>query len=243
MPGERSATRASWRPDVTFVVPARDEAALLERALASITEQHPGGPSLETVVVDNGSSDATAAVAEAFATAHPELQVVVVREPRFGRSRAKNAGVRSARGRLIVFLDADSRASPGLAAAVARRHAGGSRAGAITVVADSADWLDRRYFELMSLGPRLFGIRAQLFYVERELFDAVGGFDERLNLAEDRDVLDRIRRTGADVCYVDEEWIATSPRRLRSLPFRFGTAAMFSRWLLANFGVGRSWPY
>jgi glycosyltransferase involved in cell wall biosynthesis len=214
----------------------------LASALESVEVQG-GGLALEAVVVDNGSSDGTAAQAKAFAGAHPGLSVRLVGEAKVGRSSAKNTGARAARGDLLVFLDADSRASPGLAAAVVKRRRQGCRAGAIAIVADSDDWLDRRYFELMSLGPRLFGIRAQLFYCERRLFWSVGGFDERLRLAEDREVLERVRANGVGVCYVDEAWIWTSPRRLRSLPVRAGTAAMFARWLLANFGIGRTWPY
>jgi hypothetical protein len=95
----------------------------------------------------------------------------------------------------------------------------------------------------MALGPRLFGIRAQLFYCERELFDAAGGFDESLQLAEDREFLDRVRRDAVEVCYLDEAFIATSPRRLHRRPLRLGMLAMFGRWLLANFGVGRRWNY
>ncbi len=241
--GDPSPTRPSSAIDVTFVIPARDEAALLEAALASVTAQEDRDLRLEAVVVDNASRDRTTAVALAFSGAHPELPLTVVHEGHVGRSTAKNAGARAARGRLLVFLDADSRASPRLAAAVARRHREGWRAGAVPVTADSSDWLDRRYFDLMSLGPRLFGIRAQLFFMERELFVAAGGFDERLHLAEDRDLLDRVRGSGVNVCYMGEAWIATSPRRLRRLPLRLGTATMFTRWLLANFGIGRSWPY
>ncbi len=234
---------SSGTPDVSFVIPARDEARLVGAALTSIAEQQAPGIEIEVVVVDNASRDGTAAAARAFASAHPDLPITIVTDPRTGRSTAKNAGARHATGRTLVFLDADSRASPTLAAAITARREAGWRAGAIAVVADSEDWLDRGYFRLMALGPRLFGIRAQLFFCARDVFLEVGGFDERLHLAEDRDLLDRIRSLGAGVCYVDEAWIWTSPRRLRRLPARLGTATMFTRWLLANFGIGRGWPY
>lgn len=241
--GARPATHSLPAPDLSFVIPARDEAALIRGALRSFGEQDLETARMEAVVVDNASRDGTGRVARAFAESHPELRITLVHEPHTGRSHAKNAGARAATGRILLFLDADSRASQDLARSVIERHDGGWPAGAIAVVADSDDWLDRRYFELMSLGPKLFGIRAQLFFCDRDLFLSIGGFDERLQLAEDRDLLDRLRATGAKVCYVDEAWIATSPRRLRSLPARLGTATMFTRWLLANFGIGRRWPY
>lgn len=229
--------------DVSFIIPARDEVGLVQAALASVDQQQAPGLHLEAVVVDNGSRDGTRRAAESYASAHPALPVTVVGEEVVGRSHAKNAGAQVARGRLLIFLDADSRASPNLAASIVARYRSGWRAGAIAVVADSTDWLDRQYFGLMSLGPRLFNIRAQLFYCERDLFVSVGGFDTRLQLAEDRDLLDRLRAAGTGVCYVNEAWILTSPRRLRRLPLRLGTATMFMRWLFANFGIGRNWPY
>jgi glycosyltransferase involved in cell wall biosynthesis len=234
---------SSAEPDVSFVIPARDEESLIEAALASVLDQEAPGVSWEVVVVDNGSSDQTDRVVKSFASLHPEMSISLLREDTAGRSRAKNAGAWVARGSLLIFLDADSRASKGLVATVVSRHTSGWRAGAIAVVADSNDWLDRHYFSLMSLGPRLFGIRAQLFYCERALFVSLGGFDTRLQLAEDRNLLDRVRAAGIGVCYVDEAWILTSPRRLRRLPARLGVATMFARWLLANFGIGRGWPY
>lgn len=225
------------------MVPARNERGLLSGALDSVAGQAAEGIRLEVVLVDNGSSDGTAEVARTWVGGHPELEMRVVAEGRRGRSPAKNAGAREARGRILVFLDADSVAEPGLAAAAVARERAGWPAGAIRVVADSADPLDRAYFWLMSLGPRLFGIRAQLLYCRRDLFLAVGGFDDRLELAEDKDLLDRLRRLGTPVCYLQESRIATSPRRLRALPLRLGMATLLGRWLLANFGFGRRRRY
>lgn len=165
---------SSTAPDVSFVIPARDEAALIEAALASVVHQEAPGVSMEAIVIDNGSRDQMSRVAQAFASVHPELPITVVREETAGRSWAKNADAQAARGRLLIFLDPDSRASQGLASAVVTRHRSGWGAGAIAVVADSSDWLDRHYFRLMSLGPRLFGIRAQLFFCERDLFLSLG---------------------------------------------------------------------
>lgn len=84
--------------DVTVVVPAFDSARWIEATLASIRAQTV--PVREIVVVDNGSSDETAALAaRAGAT-------VLVR-PGGGPSRARNAGIAAARTEWIAFCDAD----------------------------------------------------------------------------------------------------------------------------------------
>ena len=97
------------RPPVTVVVPARDEARVIGRALASVTPQL--GPDDELVVVDDDSSDGTGAVAaDAGAT-------VVVPPPRpdgwTGKTWACAAGAAAATNPVLAFLDADAQLEPG----------------------------------------------------------------------------------------------------------------------------------
>jgi glycosyltransferase involved in cell wall biosynthesis len=79
---------------VTVILPALNEAAALPTALASFP------PQVDLLVVDNGSTDQTAAVAAAHGAR-------VVHEPRRGFGAACWAGVRTAPGEVLVFADAD----------------------------------------------------------------------------------------------------------------------------------------
>ena len=100
---------------VSVVIPARDDAAMLATCLEALGEQTGLSESVEVeiVVVDNGSSDATAAVAHAAGAR-------VVSEPIHGIPRAAAAGYDAARGELIARIDADTICPPGwLAHAVA----------------------------------------------------------------------------------------------------------------------------
>ncbi|HEX5504832.1 MAG TPA: glycosyltransferase [Thermomicrobiales bacterium] len=230
-------------PDVSVVIPARDEEHYVRGALASVAAQRWPTGWLEVVVVDNGSADATADVVRAFAAAEPRLAVRLVAEPVAGLARAKNRGAAVARGRYVVFLDADSRLAPDLVARVMARVAAGYPAGGIAVVADSTDWLDRGFFGLMEFGKRLFRIHAQMFYCARDLFARQGGFDEALHLAEDSEFLGRVARAGVPICHIAASPIATSPRRLRRLPLRLAMVTTLVRWALAHAGVGRRWRY
>jgi len=81
---------------VSLIIPALNEAECLKSLLPEVphTLLH------ETIVVDNGSTDATAAVAQA-------IGVRVVREPRRGYGAACAAGVIAASGEVLVFMDGD----------------------------------------------------------------------------------------------------------------------------------------
>lgn len=233
-------------PLVSVILPARNEERLLPAALRSVREQTLDRRLIEAIVVSNGSTDATVEVArrEAVAVAAESGPVIeVVGDVPPGIARAKNLGAGRARGRLLVFMDADSRMSPGLLAAVQRRAKEGERAASIRIVADGDDPIDHAFFWVIENGKRLVRIRANMFWCERGLFEELGGFDESLNHAEDLDFLVRARRAGVRVGHIHDEWIATSTRRLRRGPLRAGMFTMFGRWLLGHLGIGRHWPY
>jgi len=235
-------------PIISVVIPARNEEAYLDGTLGSVAAQRYPLERIECVVVNNGSTDGTVAVAEAFAAAHPGLAFAVLHELQPGVSRAKNRGAQAARGELLLFLDADSRMQAGLLHDVAAGYRAGHPAGCIKIVADGGDPVERAFFALIRLGPLLFGIRSQMFYCRRDLFLAAGGFDETLRLGEDLELLSRLRATVeagglGSICYLRSSSILTSPRRLRGRPFHLAAVTMFGRWLLSFLGVGRHWEY
>jgi glycosyltransferase involved in cell wall biosynthesis len=233
-------------PDFSVILPARNEAKLLPAALASIAGQAFPAGQVEAIVVSNGSTDATVELAESTGAelarkGGPSVRVVETAEA--GISLAKNLGATAARGRWLVFMDADSRMSPNLLTVVANRAAAGELAASIRIVADGSDPIDHAFFWVIENGKRLVRSRANMFWCERGLFARLGGFDERLHHAEDLDLLLRARRSGVRVGHIHGEWIATSPRRLHRGPLRLGMVTMFGRWALGAAGIGRRWPY
>jgi glycosyltransferase involved in cell wall biosynthesis len=97
---------------VTLAVPTHNRSALLLATLESIAAlELPAGFEAECLIIDNNSSDDTAAVAERFAAAAP-LPTRRIFEPRQGSSYARNRAVDEARGDLILFIDDDAIAEP-----------------------------------------------------------------------------------------------------------------------------------
>jgi hypothetical protein len=94
---------------LSVLIATRDRAQLLEATLGHLRRQQLDGFDWEVVVVDNGSTDETAAVLERAAEHVP---LVVLREPEAGKNRALNRALDAARGRLLVFTDDDMELAP-----------------------------------------------------------------------------------------------------------------------------------
>lgn len=92
-------------PRFSVIIPAFNAAATLARAIESVGSQT--WPAHEIIVVDDGSSDASAEVALRFGAA-----VRLIRQPNRGVSMARNAGAAAATGDWLAFLDADDWYAP-----------------------------------------------------------------------------------------------------------------------------------
>jgi glycosyltransferase involved in cell wall biosynthesis len=231
------------KSDLAFVIPARNEVALIAAALESVVQQTIPPERLEVIVVENGSTDGTADAARRVLSSVSGVRHAVLSQSVASIPAAKNRGAKEATAPILVFLDADSRAAPDLAERVLEWLGRSYPAGSIRIVADSTDLIDRGFFGLIDWGKGLFGIHANMLYCERDLFLRCGGFGESIHLAEDLEFLVRLERQGVPVCHVKDSYIATSPRRLHDLPLRLGVLTTFVRWMLAHVGIGRRWRY
>ena len=104
------------RPDVSVVIPVRNAERWIPFQLEALAEQHTD-LQWEVIVADNGSTDATAAVAAGFVGRLPSLQVVDASR-QVSSNAARNAGVCASRGAEILFADADDIVAPGWIAAM-----------------------------------------------------------------------------------------------------------------------------
>jgi len=103
MPAVSQHADSKTPAQISIIIPARDEAASLATVLAGIRQHCPGS---EVIVVDDASSDPTAAIAEASGAR-------VIRQPyRKGNGAAIKAGARAAQGDILIFLDGDGQHDP-----------------------------------------------------------------------------------------------------------------------------------
>ena len=100
---ETTATSAQDRPAVSVIVPVYNAEKTLRRCLDSLLAQR--FSDLELLVVDDGSTDSSAAICKEYASADPRVRLC--RKENGGVSSARNLGLKEARGEFIAFCDSD----------------------------------------------------------------------------------------------------------------------------------------
>ena len=88
--------------EISVIIPAYNEEKLIESCLKSITRQEYPRKNYEVIVVDGNSTDKTVSIAKKHA------DKVITQKFRKGPGLARNKGVKESKGRLLVFLDADT---------------------------------------------------------------------------------------------------------------------------------------
>lgn len=192
--------------DVSVIVPCYRQGHLLARAVHSVLEQECHG--VEVVVVNDGSDDDTEAVALSFGD-----RIRYLRLPNGGPSPARNAGLAQARGRYVIFLDADDLLAVGSIAAL---HA--AVAGRDDLLGVGA-W---KHFDEEAEIPSVEALRPVVkdsalstilsrniaplhaFISPAKALKAIGGFMTNLRGCEDWDCWARLIVGGADVVTVPD---------------------------------------
>jgi glycosyltransferase involved in cell wall biosynthesis len=202
-------------PDYSIVVPAYNEERFLGPTLASLKAAMDRIPARgEIVVCDNNSTDGTAALARAAG-------VRLAFEPVNQISRARNSGARAARGRHLVFVDADTLVPEALlVGALAAMDSGGACGGGSTVHFDGAGPTGpiAAAVRLWNRIARWHRLAAGSFvFVTREAFEAVGGFSEQVYASEEiwlsRAVARWGRKRGLEFAILDGPPVMTSNRK------------------------------
>jgi peptidoglycan/xylan/chitin deacetylase (PgdA/CDA1 family)/GT2 family glycosyltransferase/2-polyprenyl-3-methyl-5-hydroxy-6-metoxy-1,4-benzoquinol methylase len=187
--------------NISVIVPAHNAAETIAETLASLHAQtHEGW---EAIVIDDGSSDETAATVQGIAAQDPRIRIV--NQSRMGVSAARNRGISLARFDWLLFLDADDWLLPLYLEQMTRAltsdpdldavHCGWAR-----VTPDGTRMEEKHGPPSADLFPtftRLCAFAVHACVVRRSIVEAIGGFDISLRICEDWDLWQRIARAGA----------------------------------------------
>ncbi len=197
-------------PLVTVIVPAHNEAHSLAGTIASLVEQTHGH--LEIIVVDDGSTDGTLALARRLVSGEPRL-TVLHNDQRTGKFSVQNLALSFSRGEYVVILDGDSLlqrdaifqalkkfADPRVGAVSCNLRGKNAAQNVITRLQDleyltsiSTGRISQAWWGTLSIVSGGFGV------FRRQVFDQVGGYD--VHTGEDTDFTIKVRKYGWKVAF------------------------------------------
>ena len=232
------------RPRVSFVVPAYNEERLLPACLAAIqAEIARAGCTAEIIVVNNASTDRTAAIAAAV----PGVRVV--EQPVKGLVQARSAGFDASSGVLVANIDADTLLPAGWLARVVATFDASPK---LVVLSGPYDYHDvplrmrlaTRLFYGMGyatyvFNKRVLGVGAMVqggnFVVLRDALAGIGGISDRFTFyGEDTDIARRMSKVG-DVVFTYKLMAKSSGRRLKGDGVIMTGVRYGANYLWANF--------
>jgi glycosyltransferase involved in cell wall biosynthesis len=184
----------SAKPRFSLIVPAHNEEQYLPRLLDTVEiarDDYQHGPdSIELIVADNRSTDATADIAR-----DRGCRVVSVSERRI--STVRNAGAAVASGTMLSFVDADIRIHPDTFNAIDRALATGRIiAGATGVHLERSSLGIALTYALLVPWVIVLRMDTGLVFCARDDFEAIGGYDERRYFGEDVQLLWDLKKLG-----------------------------------------------
>ena len=202
-------------PKVSVIIATRNRSESLGRLLQSLRDSRDlDAIALEVVVVNNASTDGTAARLERTARGWPPLRALF--EGRPGKNFALNKGIQAARGEILCFMDDDIVLDPQWLGALVRDYQttgydafqprilpGRDPAGKSAETAR----LYQYNIPVIDYGDsirRIRGLTGVMMSVRRGAIDKAGGFDERLPASGyhgDTDISRRIRQAGFSIGY------------------------------------------
>jgi succinoglycan biosynthesis protein ExoA len=233
---------------LSIVLPIRNEEGAIRQTLEGLLRQDYPHDRYEIIVVDGRSSDGTRSVVESLANEHPDASIRLLDNPGRLSSRARNIGVRAARGRLIAVIDGHVHvANSRLFAAMerlAQRHGAVCLARPAPLLAPkladgNAFWIAvaRKCWLAHSRNSYIYSDFEGFidpvssgFAYDRRVFSQVGYFDEAFDAAEDVEFHHRLKAVGIQAYTSPELTIYSYPRQT--------LAALFRQ--MVRYGVGRA---
>jgi glycosyltransferase involved in cell wall biosynthesis len=185
---------------VSVVIPVYNREGFLAEALESVLGQE--GIQSEIIVVDDGSTDGTSAVASRYAG-----RIVYLRQENAGPPAARNRGIRAAQGEFLSFLDSDDlwppRRTRQLQECLAAHPEAGGAMGHLQYISVDDSRSDRFAEACRAAAPILnYNLSASLF--RARIFQTVGLFDEAMRYSDDWDWFVRAREQGVKIEIIPE---------------------------------------
>lgn len=220
---------------ISVIIPAHNEQDYLAATLDALNRQD--YLDYEIVVVANGCTDATVEAAQG--KCH---RLVTLSQKSLGVAR--NLGARMAAGDLLVFLDADTVLEPCALRVIAEEFTARDAGGTLKGQPDASRFAYRLIYWLKNFIHR-FVVRngsSGVILCWKKDFTRVGGFDERLELRENSDLIRRLKRFGG-YKFIGKTIATTSMRRYERRGVKHIVWLWIKLWFFSLFGDLRNRKY
>jgi len=208
-------------PTLSVIVPAWNEEKYIARAIESLKRaatvyERERGATAEIIVVDNNSTDRTAAIAR-------ECGARVVFEPVNNIGKARNSGAKAARGKYLAFCDADNQVTENLLVLIHDHLENPKIVGGGTWIEPERRNLKISFFYFIwHLYVAFSRVGVGMMHCRKADFESLGGFDESIYAAEDVQLAYDLKRIGKPrgqkFELVRDGWIITSTRKIDQTP-------------------------
>ncbi|MBZ0204223.1 MAG: glycosyltransferase [Ignavibacteria bacterium] len=242
----------SLAPQISVIIPTLNEEKLIVQTLSQFNKDLREKFSIEVIISDGGSTDATLDLAGKLA----DKIVNAVKGEKQNIPQGRNAGAKCASGKYLYFLNADTMVNnmPEFLE-VTLNALGYERHSALTcriqVFPDEMRLSDKLFHGFYNNYVRILNFlgmgmgRGECQMVKKEIFEELNGYNESLAAGEDYDLYRRIRKLGkGKIKFLNELVVYESPRRYR----KFGYRRVFLDWtknsvsvLFKNKSVSKVW--
>ena len=212
---------------ISVIIPVYNEADIIAATIARLQACDTGGHITEVIVVDGGSTDRTMEIAQ-------QAGAIALQSDK-GRAKQMNTGARAAKGNLLYFLHADTLPPIGFTTAIIQAVRSGFSMGCLRLSFDVKHWFMSANAWFTRFNVNAFRFGDQSLFVQKNIFEKSGGFNEKNIILEDQEIMPRLQQHGRFI--VLPMAVVTSGRKYITNGVYKTQAVYFLVYLLYKLGV------
>jgi len=189
---------------ISIIIPILNEEKTIGKLIQYLLKNSSHENISEIIVVDGGSTDNSELIVKQF------KDVLFLKTDK-GRAKQMNLGAQNAKGTILYFLHADSLPPKQFDQLIINEVENGNFAGCFKMKFDSTHWWLKLAGWLTQINWRICRGGDQSLFITRELFNRIGGYDDRFVVYEDNDLINKLYSIKQFI--VIKHWITTSARR------------------------------
>ena len=216
---------------ISIIIPTYNEADQIAQTIIKTYEAN-GGHQIEIIVADGGSTDETVSIAI-------RSNAITIFSDKKGRAAQMNKGASVAKGDVLYFLHADSIPPKNFTGSILNAVNKNFSSGCFRLSFDLSHWFLKAncWFTRFNVNAVRFG--DQSLFVTKNVFQKIGGFNERLLMMEDQEIIHRIKKHGR--FKVMNGIVTTSARKYLDNGIYRMQAIFYGIWLLYYLGFSQKY--